>query len=151
MRPKGLFSKHLGLICLAELEVLKHFFKNKIIISSLSCPLSSLFTSIFPCFLSLSSCTVSLCHSLPPSPFDIVCRCVLWWCRRTRRRFWTDTRRATRCHRQFCLPKFAHVGSSLGPRGDLTHFQFENNSRATCCRFLQSFAVPDNAVQFQQS
>ena len=43
------------------------------------------------------------------------------------------------------------------PRGppkkpvDLTHFQFENRSRATRCRFLQSFAVPDEAVQFQQS
>ena len=34
---------------------------------------------------------------------------------------------------------------------DLTHFQFENGSRATRCRFLQSFAVPDEAVQFQQS
>ena len=58
--------------------------------------------------------------------------------------------------RQFCLPKFAHVGLSLDPRGppkkpmDLTHFQFENRSRATRCRFLQSFAVPDRAVQFQQ-
>ena len=34
------------------------------------------------------------------------------------------------CHRQFCLPEFAHVGLSLGPRGpakkplDLTHFKF---------------------------
>ena len=49
------------------------------------------------------------------------------------------------------------LGSSLGPRGppnkpmDLTHFQFENKSRATRCRFLQSFAVPDKAIQFQQS
>ena len=34
---------------------------------------------------------------------------------------------------------------------DLTHFQFENRSRATRCRFLQSFAVPDEAAQFQQS
>ena len=60
-----------------------------------------------------------------------------------------DTRRAGRCHRQFCLPKVAHVGSSLGPRGppkkpmDLTHFQFENRSRATRCRLLQSFASPE--------
>ena len=34
---------------------------------------------------------------------------------------------------------------------DLHHFQFENRSRATRCRFLQTFAVPDKAVQFQQS
>ena len=52
--------------------------------------------------------------------------------------------------------KFAHVGSSLGPRGppkkplDLTDFQFENRSRATRCRFLQTFAVPDKTVQFTQ-
>ena len=30
-------------------------------------------------------------------------------------------------------------------------FQFENRSRATRCRFLESFALPDKAVQFQQS
>ena len=70
--------------------------------------------------------------------------------------FWIHTWRAGG-HRQCCLPKFAHVWSSLGPRGppkkpmDLTHFQFENRSRATRCRFLKSFAVPDEAVQFQQS
>ena len=34
---------------------------------------------------------------------------------------------------------------------DLTHFQFEKRSRATRCRFLQPFAVPDKAVQFQRS
>ena len=30
---------------------------------------------------------------------------------------------------------------------DLHHFQFENRSRATRCRFLQTFAVPDKAVR----
>ena len=35
--------------------------------------------------------------------------------------------------------------------GSYPFFQFENMSRATRCRFLQSFAVPDEAVQFQQS
>ena len=34
---------------------------------------------------------------------------------------------------------------------DHTHFQFENKSRTTCPRFLQSFAFPDKAVQFQLS
>ena len=34
---------------------------------------------------------------------------------------------------------------------DLTQFQFENRSGATRCRFLQKFALPDKAVQFQQS
>ena len=34
---------------------------------------------------------------------------------------------------------------------DLTRFQFENRSRTTCPRFLQSFALPDESVQFQQS
>ena len=63
----------------------------------------------------------------------------------------------TRCHHQFCLPKFAHVGLSLDPRGspkkplDLTQFKFEKRSRTTCSRFLQSFALPDKAFQFQQS
>ena len=58
-----------------------------------------------------------------------------------------------KCHRQFCLPKFAHVRLSLDPRGspkkplDLTHVQFENRSRTTCSRFLQSFALPDKVVQ----
>ena len=57
--------------------------------------------------------------------------------------------------RQFCLPKFAHVGLSLDPRGppkkplDLTRFQLENRSRTSCSRFLKSFALPDEAVQLQ--
>ena len=62
------------------------------------------------------------------------------------------------CRRQFCLPKFAHVGLSRGAkRGspkkqqNLTHFQFKNRSRTTHCRVLQSFALLDEAVQFQQS
>ena len=49
-------------------------------------------------------------------------------------------------HRQFCLPKFAHVRLS---RASEVHrrsfwifpiFKFENRSRTTCPRFLQSFA-----------
>ena len=60
-------------------------------------------------------------------------------------------------HRQFCLPKFAHVGLSLDRRGspkkplDLTRFQCEKRSRTTCSRFLQSFALPGKAVEFQFS
>ena len=52
---------------------------------------------------------------------------------------------------------FVHVGSSPGPRSppkktmDLTHFQLKKRSRTTRCRFLQSFAVPDKAVKFQES
>ena len=57
--------------------------------------------------------------------------------------------------RQFCSPKFAHVGLSRGPQVqqkkplDLTHSRFENRSRTTCPRFLQSFALPDEAVELQ--
>ena len=53
--------------------------------------------------------------------------------------------------------KMAHAEFSLGPRGspkkplDLAHFQFENKTRTTCSRFLQSFALPDEAVQLQLS
>ena len=74
--------------------------------------------------------------------------------RTTNKRTTHNTEHA-RWHRQFCLPKFAHVGLSLDPRGspkkplDLIHFQFENRSRTTCPRFLQSFALPGEAVQFQ--
>ena len=57
------------------------------------------------------------------------------WCRYTRGRFeWTHSG-AGEGHRQFCLPKFAHVGSSRASEVhhkkpmDLTHFQFENRSR----------------------
>ena len=51
-------------------------------------------------------------------------------------------------HRQFCLPKFAHVGLSRGPQVrqkkplDLTHLRFESRSRTTRSRFLESFALP---------
>ena len=60
-------------------------------------------------------------------------------------------------HRQFCLPKFAHVRLS---RASEVHernfwifpiFKCENRSRTTCPRILQSFAFPDKAVQFQLS
>ena len=60
-------------------------------------------------------------------------------------------------HRQFCLPKFAHVRLSLDPRGSpkkplvLTHSRSENRSRTTRSRVLQSFALPDEPVHFQQS
>ena len=62
------------------------------------------------------------------------------------------TTQNTQGDRQFCLPKICHVGLSLGSRGspkkplDLKHFQFENRSRTTCPRFLQSSALPDKAV-----
>ena len=75
--------------------------------------------------------------------------------RSTNKRSTHNTEHA-RWHRQFCLPKFAQVCLSLDPRGspkkplDLIHYQFENRSRTTCPRFLQSFALPDTAVQFQQ-
>ena len=55
------------------------------------------------------------------------------------------------------LTKFAHVGLSRAPEVhrkkplDRTHFQFENRSRTTHSRALQSFALPDKAVRFQLS
>ena len=55
-------------------------------------------------------------------------------------------------HRQFCLPKFAHIGLSRAPEVhrkkplDGIRFQFEKRSRITCSRVLQSFALPDEAV-----
>ena len=62
-----------------------------------------------------------------------------------------------RCHRQFCLPKFAHVRLSPDARGspkktlDLIHSQFENRSRTTCPSFLQTFALPDKVAQLHLS
>ena len=86
------------------------------------------------------------------------------WCRHTRGRF-----ESTHGGR-FCTHTWRGRGSSLvlltkifprmvityfrdSPKKpvDFHHFQFENRSRATRCRFLQTFAVPDKAVQFQQS
>ena len=55
------------------------------------------------------------------------------------------------------LTKFAHVllsrDSEVHQRNQwiFTIFKCENRSRATRCRFLQTFAVPDEAVQFQHS
>ena len=55
------------------------------------------------------------------------------------------------------LPKIAHVGLSRASEVhhkkplDLTHLRFENRSRTTRSRFLQSFAIPDKAVQVQLS
>ena len=60
-------------------------------------------------------------------------------------------------HRQFCLPKFDHMGLSRSPEVhrkkplDVTYFQFENRSRITCSRVRQPFALPDEAVQLQLS
>ena len=60
-----------------------------------------------------------------------------------------DTRGRRGGHRQFCLPKFAHVGWSRAPEVhqkkplDVTHFQVEKRSRTTPFRFFQSFALPD--------
>ena len=73
-------------------------------------------------------------------------------CRHTRGRFeWTHGGQGDVIVSS--VPKFAHVGSSLGPRGQkpmhLTHFQLENRSRTTRSRFLKSFALPDEAVQLQ--
>ena len=51
------------------------------------------------------------------------------------------------------LTKFANEGLSLDPRGspkkplDVTRFQYENRSRTTCSRFLQSFTLPAKIVQ----
>ena len=82
------------------------------------------------------------------------------WCRYTRRRF--------ECTHGGVLD--GHTGSSpvllakKSPRGvitcsrgspkkplDHTHFQFDNRSTKTCSRFLQSFALPDEAVQLKLS
>ena len=60
-------------------------------------------------------------------------------------------------HRQFCFPKFAHIGLSLASEVHQRNFwicpvfKCENRLRTTCPRFLQSFAFPDKAVQFQPS
>ena len=57
---------------------------------------------------------------------------------------------------QFCLLKFAHVWLSRASEVHqrkfwiLPIFKFENRLRTTCPRFLQSFALLDKAVQFQQ-
>ena len=49
------------------------------------------------------------------------------------------TTKNTQCERQFCSPKFAHVGLPLDPRGSpketlgsYTFIKFENRSRTTC-------------------
>ena len=67
--------------------------------------------------------------------------------------FWMDTRRAGRVSSPALLTKnLATWGYHLAPdtKETLTHFQFENRSRTTCSRFLQSSALPGKAVQFQQ-
>ena len=60
-----------------------------------------------------------------------------------------DTTHKTTHNTTHSSPKFVHVGllraSEVHQKQalDLTHFQFENRSRTTCCRFLQSFALPE--------
>ena len=58
-----------------------------------------------------------------------------------------------RSHRQFCLPRKAHVQFSLAPeifnKETLGSYTFSSlRSRTTCPRFLQSFALPDKAASF---
>ena len=79
--------------------------------------------------------------------------------------FWTDTRGRGRGKegegREVTVSsanhETAHVELSRAPEVhrkktlDVTHFQFENRSRTTRSRVLQLFALPDKAVQFQQS
>ena len=61
----------------------------------------------------------------------------------------TTTHHNTQDTTQHSSPKSAHAGLSRASEVhqkqalDLTHFQFENRSRTTCYRFLQSFAVPE--------
>ena len=84
------------------------------------------------------------------------------WCRYTRGRFerthgdvsnpHTEDRVSSSVLLTKICPRMVITWPQRGPPKkpmDLTHFQFENRSRATRCRFLQSFAVPDEAVQFQ--
>ena len=80
------------------------------------------------------------------------------WCRYTRGRFERThgdvlsghTEKGGN-HRQFCLPKFAHVELSRASEAHRRNFwifpifKFENRSRTSCHRFLQSFALPDKA------
>ena len=61
-------------------------------------------------------------------------------------------------HRQFGSPKNGPCGGFTFSREvhrkkllDLTNFKFESKSRTTRCRSLQSFAIPDKAVQLQLS
>ena len=99
-----------------------------------------------------------------------ICYHMRAWCRYTRGRFesthggfldgHTGERergeRREEGHRQFCLPRNTK-SSDLAPQVhrkkplDLTHSKFENRSRTTRSRVLQSFALPDEPVHFQQS
>ena len=86
------------------------------------------------------------------------------WCWYTRRRFerthgdvfeWThgEGRETSSVQlTKICSPK--DITCFRGPPKkplNLTHVKFENRSRTTCLQFLQSFALPDKAVQFQLS
>ena len=60
-------------------------------------------------------------------------------------------------HRQFSLPKnhsrrvITCFRGSQKKRKNLTQFKFDKRSRTTPARFLQSFALPDEAVRLQLS
>ena len=77
------------------------------------------------------------------------------WCRYTRGRF--ESTHGGQGSSSVLLTKICPRRVTTCPRGspkkplNLTRFQFENRSRTTRARFLQSFALPDEAVQFQQS
>ena len=123
------------------------------------CLCLSLSVSVWCCGRVVVLCCVVLCVRC-----GVLCRVVLCgtmetsmctWCGHTQGRFERthgdvlDGHTGTRwCHRQFCLPKICPHGVLTCPRGppkkplDLSHFQFENRSRTTCSRFLQSFALP---------
>ena len=80
----------------------------------------------------------------------------MWvWCRYTQGRFERTNGEGEEGHRQFCLPKFAHVGLSRAPEVQqrnpcmLPIFQFENWSRTTRCRVHHLFASPEHTVQLQ--
>ena len=101
--------------------------------------------------LSCPSCLVSPLSSSHATHVRVVPAYTGTFWMYTRRRFWIHTRRAGG-HRQFCLPKFAHVwlsrASDVHQKKTLGSF---NRLRTTRCRVLQSFAFPDKAVQFQLS
>ena len=80
----------------------------------------------------------------------------MWtWCRHSRGRLECPHRGVLDGHTEggsHAYQKITDVELSLGPRSspkkrkNLTHFKFENRSRTTCSRFLQPFALPDEAV-----
>ena len=116
------FSKLVGLIHLADLGVLKHFFKKNMIISSLFFFILSLVCSpdLFSCLVSPLTLKPPCVHSKRPRvsrqhAHMLFNMCA--WCRHTRVRFaWTHGGQGgaivTSAYQNFAL-----VRSSLGPRG----------------------------------